>query len=176
MLVAFLGGDEGTWRIERIEQVRGEGLRPASRLAVIEHGPVPPGSWMLRGVVSYERYVSAPEQIELRHRSPPLGRPHATRAGLIPIRKSDEWWALPQDERRAILEERSHHIATGMRYLPAVARRLHHSRDLGEPFDFLTWFEYAPEDGAAFEELVAVLRDTEEWRYVEREVDLRLSR
>jgi hypothetical protein len=30
------------------------------------------------------------------------------------------------------------HDKTGLRYLPEVARRLHHSRDLGEPFDFLT--------------------------------------
>ncbi len=55
-----------------------------------------------------------------------------------PIRKSEAWWSLPQDERRANFEERSRHIATGLKYLPAVARRLLHSRDLGEPFDFLT--------------------------------------
>jgi hypothetical protein len=53
---------------------------------------------------------------------------------------------------------------------------LHHSRDLGEPFDFVTWFEYAPEHEALFDELVAMLRETEEWRWVEREVDLRLAR
>jgi hypothetical protein len=34
----------------------------------------------------------------------------------------------------------------------------------------------APEDAAAFDELVALLRGTEEWRYVEREVHIRLSR
>jgi hypothetical protein len=60
--------------------------------------------------------------------------------------------------------------------LPAVARRLHHSRELGEPFDFLTWFEYAPEHARSFEELVRRLRETEEWRYVDREIDIRLSR
>ena len=38
--------------------------------------------------------------------------------------------------------------------LPRVARRLHHGRDLGEPFDFLTWCEYAPADAPGFEELV----------------------
>jgi len=53
---------------------------------------------------------------------------------------------------------------------------LHHSRDLGQPFDFLTWFEYAPEHAAAFEDMVQRLRATEEWRYVDREVDIRLSR
>ena len=57
-----------------------------------------------------------------------------------------------------------------------MARRLHHGRDLGEAFDFLTWFEYAPADGGRFEELVARLRETEEWTYVEREVDIRLAR
>jgi hypothetical protein len=47
---------------------------------------------------------------------------------------------------------------------------------LGEPFDFLTWFEYAPEHATIFEDLVGVLRATDEWTYVEREVDLRLAR
>jgi hypothetical protein len=61
-----------------------------------------------------------------------------------------------------------------MDYLPAIARRLLHCRELGEPFDFLTWFEYAPEHAQAFEDMVARLRDTLEWRYVDREVDIRL--
>jgi len=68
------------------------------------------------------------------------------------------------------------HIATGLVYLPAIARRLHHGRDLGEPFDFLTWFEYASADADAFEDLVARLRRIEHWRYVTREVDIRLVR
>jgi hypothetical protein len=63
-----------------------------------------------------------------------------------------------------------------LEYLPAVARRLHHCRDLGEPFDFLTWFEFAPTDTVAFDELVERLRETEEWSYVDREVDIRLTR
>jgi hypothetical protein len=64
----------------------------------------------------------------------------------------------------------------GLEFLPAVARRLSHRRDLGEPFDFLTWFEYAPADTGAFETLLRRLRETEEWSYVEREVDVRLIR
>jgi chlorite dismutase len=174
MLVTFVGGGSGPWRIVRNEPVRGEGLPTASQLEVVERGRPPGGTWTLRGVVSYERYVNTSEQSELRERSPALGRPTATNAALIPIRKSDSWWALPQDERRAIFEERSRHIATGLRYVPAIARRLHHGRDLGEPFDFLTWFEYAPADATAFEDLVGMLRETEEWRYVVREVDVRL--
>ena len=106
----------------------------------------------------------------------PLGRAASTRAALLPITKSEVWWDLSQDERRRIFEESSHHVATGLEYLPAIARRLHHGRDLGEPFDFLTWFEFAPEHASAFEELVDRLRETEEWDYVEREIDIRLFR
>ena len=109
-------------------------------------------------------------------KQPALGRPEADCAALIPIRKSDEWWSLSQDQRRTIFEESSHHIAIGLDYLPAIARRLHHSRDLGEPFDFLTWFEFAPQHAEAFDELLQRLRATEEWRYVEREIDVRLAR
>ena len=55
-----------------------------------------------------------------------------------------------------------------------IARRLHHGRDLGEPFDFLTWFEYAATDADAFEDLVARLRRIEHRTYVTREVDIRM--
>jgi hypothetical protein len=66
-----------------------------------------------------------------------------------------------------------------MKYLPAIARRLHHCCDLGEPeepFDFLTWFEFAPSDSNAFDDLIASLRESEEWTFVQREVDIRLIR
>ena len=98
------------------------------------------------------------------------------RRALISIRKSSAWWGLTQEERRQIFEDKSHHIAASLKYLPAIARQLYHCRDLGEPFDFLTWFEYAPEHAALFEDLVGELRATEEWTYVEREVDVRVMR
>ena len=112
----------------------------------------------------------------LARRQEALGRAAATRAALIPIRKSEDWWQLSQDERRTMFEERSHHIAIGIEYLPVIARRLHHGRDLEEPFDFLTWFEFAPQHTSAFEQLVGRLRATEEWSYVVREIDIRLSK
>ena len=156
----------------------GEALPAAERLAVLEWTSVVPTGWVwwLRGVASHERYVTRAEHETLVARQPELGRPEATRAALIPIRKTEAWWDLAQDARRSIFEERSRHISTGLEYLPAVARRLHHCRDLGEPFDFLTWFEYAEADVEVFEELVLRLRQTEEWTYVEREVDVRVSR
>ena len=178
--VAFVGGSTGMWSIERLETVAGSPLAPASRLEVAE-GPGAAGSagdtvWVLRGVTSNERYATTGEHQELAARQEPLGRARSTRAALIPVKKSEAWWDLAQDERRRIFEESSHHIATGLEYLPAVARRLHHGRDLGEPFDFLTWFEYAPKHSDAFEGLVRRLRSTKEWTYVDREVDIRLSR
>ena len=157
----------------------GPALPAVHRVAVGEEPtlPVPPGSaWLLQGVTSYERYVQRRERSALVECQPALGRPEATCAALIPIRKAAAWWELTQDERRTIFEERSHHITTGLEYLPAIARRLYHGRDLGEPFDFLTWFEYAPSSAELFQELVGKLRETEEWAYVEREIDIRLVR
>jgi len=178
--VVFVGAGTGRWRIERLDTVAGTPLAPASHLEVIEGPgaacPAADAAWALRGVTSNERYATAGEHRELAARQAPLGRAGATRAALIPVKKSEAWWELAQDERRRILEESSHHIATGLEYLPAVARRLHHGRDLAQPFDFLTWFEFAPGHAAAFEELVLRLRATEEWTYVEREIDLRLAR
>lgn len=175
--VAFVAGASGRWRIDRTDRVRGDGLPAADRLEVVEgrdSAIAAAAAWVLRGVTSNERYVTRAEHEALAAVQEEPGRPTSTRAALIPIRKSDAWWALPQDERRAIFEERSRHVATGLGYLPAIARRLHHSRDLGEPFDFLTWFEYAAEHESAFDELVSLLRATAEWTYVEREVDIRL--
>jgi chlorite dismutase len=132
--------------------------------------------WTLRGVTSNERYVERSERAALVERQQGLGRPGTTCAALIPITKKAEWWELTQDERRSIFEARSRHIAVGLEYLPAISRRLHHGRDLGEEFDFLTWFEYRPADATAFEDLVGRPRETEEWAYVEREIDIRLTR
>lgn len=130
----------------------------------------------MRGLASNVCYTRRDEQQTLAATQAGLGRPEATRAALIPISKSEAWWALAQDERRELFEETSRHIAIGLEYLPAIARRLYHGHDLDEPFDFLTWFEYAPEDAPAFEDLVARLRATREWEYVQREVDIRLAR
>jgi chlorite dismutase len=179
LLVAFVAGSTGPWRTARVDAVVGDPVPTAERLSVLEGGEPSRdlgASWVLRGVTSNERYVNRNERRALAAGEEPLGRPEATCAALIPITKSEGWWALTQDERREIFEERSRHIATGLEYLPRIARRLHHGRDLGEPFDFLTWFEYAPANTAAFEQLVERLRKTEEWTYVEREVDIRLVR
>lgn len=177
LTVTFSAGGTGAWEIERIVAIRGKTLPAAARLDMATDAPAVTGeAWRLRGVVSNTRYTTASELKTLAPASPPLGRPEATCAALIPISKSAAWWAMAQDERRQVFEERSGHIARSLRYLPAVARRLHHARDLGGPFDFLTWFEFAPGNAPAFDALLADLRGSEEWRWVEREVEVRLRR
>lgn len=169
----FSGGDRGSWRVERVDAVIGEPLPPVARLSI---GPLESRArWRLQGVTSMHRYLARDEKARLVEVQAPLARPEATCAALIPIKKNDAWWELGQDERRAIFEEKSAHISGTMRFLPQIARRLYHARELGEPFDFLTWFEFAPEHRAIFDELVGMLRATEEWKYVEREVDIRVT-
>lgn len=177
LLVHFSGGSEGRWRVDSMTAVKGQGLPHVARISMAEgEGPATPGTWTLRGFTSNTRYTTRVELTSLNAKSANLARPEATRAALIPIRKSPAWWALAQDERRSIYEDQSKHTTIGIEYLPQIARRLHHSRDLGEPFDFLTWFEFAPEHEAAFDELLARLRAAKEWTYVEREIDIRLQR
>lgn len=180
-LFHFIAGHAGTWAVERSICICGDPLPWAPCIAVTaDAAPSLPDRsvWTLRGITSNERYVSRSEKTALLARQEGLGRAQASHAALIPIRKNAAWWAMTQDERRHILEEQSQHIVLGLKYLPAIARRLHHCRDLGsnEPFDFITWFEFAPADTGAFNELLAALRASPEWQYVDREVDIRLKR
>lgn len=179
-LFCFVGGETGSWHINKMTVVAGMAIANVKKITMSAGHTIMPddASWLLRGIISNERYASREEKELLVAKQPTLGRPEAVCAALIPIRKSMAWWSLSQDERRRVLEEHSKHIAIGLNYLPAIARRLHHCRDLGEnePFDFLTWFEYAPAHEADFNSLVAQLRASEEWKYVDREIDIRLVR
>lgn len=180
-LFSFVGGSTGEWSVISAEAISGDPLPVVERVDFVT-GAVSelPGEakWILRGVTSNARYTTRGEKDALVQKQAALGRPESTLAALIPIRKSAKWWELTQDERREIFEEQSKHNAIGLKYLPGIARRLHHCRDLAEvePFDFLTLFDYRPADAAAFDDLVAALRTTPEWQFVEREVDIRLAR
>ena len=174
---SFVGGNSGPWRVTSMSAFRGDALEVVSHLQIVNGEVASPASgWILEGLTSNVRYATRSEVEVLAAIQPPLGRDEATCAALIPIKKSAGWWNLAQDERRTIFEESSHHNAIGLEYLPAIARRLHHCRDIGGEFDFLTWFEFAPHHATHFEELVARLRSRPEWEYVEREVDVRLER
>ncbi|MES2575263.1 MAG: chlorite dismutase family protein [Bacteroidota bacterium] len=173
----FIGDNSGEWEVTSMRAVKGNPIASVSHLTKVpRHDLVQSetGIWSLKGVISNLRYTEKEDKDKLAAVQQDLGRSTSTLAAFIPIRKSEAWWNLAQDERRKIMENKSQHTHTGMKYLPAIARKLFHSRDLGEAFDFLTWFEYAPADADAFEELLDTLRKTEEWTYVNREIDIRL--
>ena len=182
MFTTFRGGQSGGWRVTMLSPVKGEALAAVPALAITQSPaialPILPSvtAWRLAGVTSHLRYTERAEKEQLAAAQPPLGRKEADCAALIPIRKNAAWWELTQEERRKIFEDKSQHIAGTLKYLPAIARQLYHCRDFGGPFDFITWFEYASAHATQFEELVTMLRDTEEWSFVEREVDVRLMR
>jgi hypothetical protein len=182
MFTTFRGGQSGAWHVTSQKPVIGEPLPSVRSLSVVDAAAIAlpllssQTSWRLAGVPSHLRYVERAEKAQLAAAQAGLGRAEATCAALIPIRKSPAWWELTQEERRRIFEDKSRHVAGSLKYLPAIARQLYHCRDLGEPFDFLAWFEYAPEHALMFEDLVDTLRATEEWTYVEREVDVRIAR
>lgn len=175
----FAGGKTGQFAVSKMSAVRGEPLPSASRLYVgQEGGAESDAAFTLRGTVSNERYTTREEKTELLRRQVAIGREEARQGAFIAIKKNEAWWALTQDERRAVFEEQSSHIKIGLGALPQVARRLHHCRDLDEaaPFDFLTWFDFQASDVGAFDDLLGALRCTEEWKYIEREVELRVER
>jgi chlorite dismutase len=172
----FSAGSRGPWAIDSVRAIRGPGLAPAVRLEIADArtAMLTPALWRVRGLTSHAHYATRSELQALERIAQPLGRPGATAAVMIPIRKSEAWWALAQDERRRIFEEASHHTALGLAAGPAIARKLYHSRAICEEFDFVTWFEFAAGDAPVFDTLTAQLRATEEWTYVEREVEVRM--
>jgi hypothetical protein len=177
----FIGGRTGSMSVTSQETLSGE---PVARVEAVEmvsgiavEMPAD-AKWSFHGVTSNDRYTTRAEKTELVGKQVPVGRPEASRAALILLRKRAEWWALAQDERRAVLEEDSHHIAIGMRYLPAVSRHLLHCRDLGgaAAFDFIGFLDFAPESETAFDAMLVQLRATREWSYMEREIEIRLNK
>lgn len=181
----FIGGTRGPWNVEKVRCLAGAPMRVAERISVRSEPIVEAVreradgvTWVLSGAASSDRNVERDEESVSSSRQHGLGRCSAECAALIPIRKTADWWMLAQEERRAMFDAQSRHVAIGMEYLPAIARRLHHCRAVGldVPFDFLTWFEFAPEHEAAFDSLLLELRASEQWRYVDREIEFRLRR
>jgi hypothetical protein len=173
LLVSFVAGFEGLWRMEGMTAPRGEPLRPAARLAVVEGAgaQAPASRWTLRGVADHP-----PGGEGGGNGGRALGGPDARCAALVAIRLAPAWWEVTGGDGATVLAQRSRALLGHPGDTPKIARRLHHSRDLGEPFDLLAWFEFHPDEQAAFNDLMARLRATEGWSSVEREVDVRLIR
>jgi chlorite dismutase len=78
---------------------------------------------------------------------------------MIPVKKSAEWWALPDDQRMKLIEE---HTLRTLPFLATVKRKLYHSTGLDD-VDFMTFFEV--NDLSAFHEMSKVLMSVGENHY-----------
>ncbi|KOY88169.1 hypothetical protein AD998_11605 [bacterium 336/3] len=178
-LTTFYGGKHGIWQVISMESIIGKPLDIVEKISIESiEGSTNANEhlWKLKGISSNMRYTNREEKNALDQTPSVLGKPEYKYATLIPIKKSEQWWLLTQDERRNIFEEQSKHIHFSLKYLTEISRKLYHSRDIGEEYDFLTWFEFKPESKNLFDELVSYLRETEEWKYITRETDIRLER
>jgi chlorite dismutase len=177
-ITSFIGASTGQWKVLSIKTIVGSALPIVDYVSTVK-GVVnldlqSTSSWIIKSFTSNLRYTKRDEKQELNEKSRTLGNPEFNHAAMIPIKKSEAWWQLAQDERRKIFEEDSKHIQSSTRYLPFISRQLHHSRDLGEDFDFVTWFEFSSKHDEEFNSLCYTLRKTEEWKYVDREIDIRM--
>ncbi len=137
------------------------------------------------GIRQHLHYTSETQRQELSKDARPEVEPsdHTT-AVLIPIRKSEEWWKLSQDQRQAYFQKsdtRPGHTAIGLKYVDRVFRKLYHSRYLNAAlgYDFLTYFEFEDVYVDDFKALLAELRDTNinpEWAYVNREFEIWMTK
>lgn len=171
------------YRIDSVRTLSGappRRLAPGAELSRLESTvELPAGDGDLIGVTQHLVYMRAAERAELATTSPPGSDATCV---LIPLSKSAAWWQLALDERDALFRgaARPGHVELGRPYARTLVRKLYHGRPLpGAGFDFVTYFEFAPSERGDFEALLAALRDPErnpEWRYVERETEVWLTR
>jgi chlorite dismutase len=92
---------------------------------------------ILNGLSKKANYVPGfPDALKTELKAPSESGPYAA---VIPIRKDADWWALPQDQRLAMMQE---HTEAALPYHKTVKRKLYHSTGLDD-FDFITYFETA---------------------------------
>jgi chlorite dismutase len=85
--------------------------------------------------------------------------PEPRYAIMIPVKKSAEWWNMPEGQR---LKEIETHTLPTLPYLVNVKRKLYHSTGLDDT-DFITYFETA--DLVAFNNLLLSLAKVPENKY-----------
>jgi hypothetical protein len=169
------------YRVEKVVNVAGDPLAVAAGWSVarIESRakiPAVATDLALTGVTQHPGYTGASDRQSLERVS---RRDPGTVAVLIPIRKTEAWWAMAQDERLAFFHRRNGsagHIAIGQRFAGKILRRLYHARYQPDgQWDFLTYFELSPNQATTFRTLLASMRNPRrnpEWRFVEREVEI----
>lgn len=92
---------------------------------------------IMNGLTKKANYVPGfPDSMKADLKVPSESGPYIA---VIPIRKDADWWALPQDQRLAMMQE---HTEAALPYHKTVKRKLYHSTGLDD-FDFITYFETA---------------------------------
>ena len=180
------GGRVNRYRVDAVNPRTGvpiAGVVPGANLVRVEApGPQPllGRGFSAVGVVQHVLYTDAETRKALADVSAAERGPCAV---LIPIAKSDAWWAMAQDQRAAFFRrapDRPGHVDIGTRYAAAIFRRLYQARyQAGSEWDFLTYFELAEEDTDGFRKLLAELRDpalNPEWQFVERETEIWMTK
>ena len=177
-----------TYTLEDVVVIRGAALpdvRPGWTVTRAEgRAPTPPAASgpALVGTTQHLGYTAEAQQAELAAISNPGSGPIAV---LIPIAKSEAWWAQPHDRRQAHFRPHPEgrlpgHTAIGAAYAARIFRRLYHARYLpGSDWDFITYFEMEERHVPDFRALLAELRDPDrnpEWTFVTRELELWMRR
>ena len=128
-------------------------------------------SWVLEGVRSDEATRSAGARVAGQNAAGAGGPGHDCAGARIPIPLQARLRGGSWNKTSAARSSRSARTTSRLArsYLPAIARRpLPRARELGGPFNFLTWFEFAPENVRRLRPAGLVrLRETDEWRYVD---------
>ena len=158
-------------RLEEVETDLKRRLGDAGEVTALDGAERPP------------RYTSAEmHEYAYRHASVRQSGRVASRAFVLPISKTPEWWGLTALERQSYfyphVDQASGcpvhgHARAAERGIATLHRRLYHNpngyqRD-GE-FDFLTYFECEEPHACTFEDVLRGLRDTTrnpEWRFVQ---------
>lgn len=118
----------------------------------------------LVGLTKERRYITAEKTPALDKElvSQPYQGDNPRFAIVIPIRKTADWWNMPEEQRR---EEIALHTQRSMPYLSKVKRKLYYSTGLDD-IDFITYFE--TDDLKAFHELAISLASINENRFHSR--------
>jgi hypothetical protein len=157
----------------RLLEVENELRRRLGDLAVVRS---------LEGVERTARYTSAEmDDFANRPAAPRRSGRHAAHAIILPLSKTAAWWAMPAMERQTFFYPHIDgdmgcqvpgHAKAAEQGIHSVFRRLYHNPDgyqrPGE-YDFITYFECAPEHVETFDRIHRALKDTSqnpEWRFV----------
>ncbi|MCS3743301.1 hypothetical protein [Rhizobium sp. BK661] len=86
----FIGGNEGEWAVVSQRSLLGPPIAAVSRVAMLSgnsQADAADAAWILRGVATNDRHTTRDEKRSLVEKQAPMGRPEATRAALILLRK-----------------------------------------------------------------------------------------